>query len=88
MQLVELVEVGGVGKSSADSNVSCANEFVAQILPLWVAGGFKNTAASAPTQTSQDATGEQRLGVWGMLGNTHTHAHTERIQSGEEEERG
>ena len=46
-----------------DSNVSCADEFVPQILPLWVAGGFKNTAASAPTQTSQDATGEQRLEV-------------------------
>lgn len=75
MQLVELREVGGVWNSSADSNESCADEFVAQILPLWVAGGFKNTAASAPRQTSQDAAGEQRLEVWGMLGDTLTHNH-------------
>ncbi|KAF3859094.1 hypothetical protein F7725_021493 [Dissostichus mawsoni] len=52
-----LVEEGGVWFSSADSNVSCADEFVPEILPPWVQGKFKNT-----THSSQDAAGEERHG--------------------------
>lgn len=61
--------------SSADWNVSCADEYVVQILllSLHVAGRFKNTAASAPTQTSQDATGEQRMEC--VFAEMHTHIH-------------
>lgn len=72
--------MGGVTISLADSNESCADESVAQNLPLGAAGGFKNTAAaSAPTQTSQDATGEQTVGVcvWDML-ETYTLTHNRR----------
>lgn len=80
--------MGSVWNSSADSHVFQADAFMAHILPLWVKGQFKNTAASAPTQTSQNATGAE-LDMWGMLGNTHTHTHANKhteTQREEEEE--